>query len=109
MKTATVFGQKLTFKERDYKSLLKRFDTNTFTEKPLGFYYSRVSCALCKHYGCDECPISELDYTCADLVRKISIRKRESERYRLLNLHYYTPLGKKQLDRVHKFLLEKFK
>ncbi len=110
MRVGTVFGNKIFLTDIMYKKLLNRFDSKKFIKKGNNFV-NQDSCPLCKKYSCDNCPINEEKSgdDCLDLLRKIMTPNGGQVFCHYVNLSYSDQKGKKQIDKVHSFLIKNFK
>jgi len=110
MKTAIIFGKDFTITNSDYRRLVKRFDTSKFVYSNYDkYYHSDFSCPLCLRYLCSECSCRKISDSCFEVIRKIATPKKGEQHFFASSLSYKLIKGKKQIDRVHKFLVEKFK
>ena len=113
MKTAIIFGKEFTIRNSDHQKLIKKFDTSRFKYDSYG-YNSNIRCPLCMRYGrncdgCKRCPCKSVSNSCFTIIKKIALPRGGKQYYHESAAGYSIKKGKKQLDRIHKFLLEKFK
>ena len=114
MKTAEVFGKKISFNNKDYSKLLVRFDINNYLDEQI-----KMNCPLCVTYkhstnGCNGCPLRKAYndiYGCLNFTEEILKSKRVSEFLTLCtdSVSYRGRLGKNYVKKIHKFLVENFK
>ena len=112
MRVGTVFGHKIFLTDIIYKDLLNRFNTKKFIQKNNKFV-NQDNCPLCNKYSCEKCPANIYDSPggggCFELLGKIVVPRGGKVYCNLIDLKYTNSKGKKQIDKVHSFLLKNFK
>jgi len=111
MKEGIVLGKKVFLTDIIYKQLLNRFNTKKFVKQGDRFV-NNDRCPLCSKYPCCDCPanISKKELgNCIEILDRIATPKRGKLFCNLITLSYTNLKGKKQIDRVHTFLLKNFK
>ena len=110
----------ISFTEKDYKKILKRFDLNNFKQNKLrdGQFINNTPCPLCEKYNntndyCNSC-ILHIFYEgvtsegCMVLIRDIMNNKFKEFYLDSDDVYYYnnSKIAKNQINKIFKFLKE---